>query len=49
MAQVIPSKFAAPQAPAALAMKQAKEVARPFSINKNVKAYRGPIFFNVFA
>ncbi len=49
IARAVPSNFAAPQAPAALALRQAQEVARPFSINKKVRAYRGPIFVSVFS
>jgi hypothetical protein len=47
--QAIPRQFAAPQAPAAWALKQAQQVARPLSINRRVRPYRGPIFVSVFA
>ena len=46
---LVPIQFASLKAPAALALRDAKAVARPLSINKRVAAYRGPIFHGVFS
>jgi len=44
----VPLVYAAPQAPAAQALREAQSVLRPLSINRKVKPYRGPIFVSVF-
>jgi hypothetical protein len=46
---LVPVPFASVKAPAALALREARAVARPLSINKRVAAYRGPIFHGVFS
>lgn len=45
---IIPQEYAHPRAPAAYALREAKERGRPYSINRKVGAYTGPIFNGVF-
>jgi hypothetical protein len=46
---LVPNHFKTTQAPAAWALKEAREKDRPFSINKRVRAYTGPIYVGVFS
>ena len=45
----IPLHYVSPKAPAALALREAKDVLRQYSINKHVRPYTGPIFVGVFS
>ena len=47
--RVIPREYAHCRAPAAYALREARERGRPFSINRKVGAYTGRIFEGVFS
>lgn len=46
--RVIPKEYASSRAPAAYALREARERGRPFSINRKVGAYTKEIFQGVF-
>jgi hypothetical protein len=47
--RAVPLMFADIRSPAAMALREASEVIRPYSVNKRVRPYNGPIYVSVFS